>query len=309
MNARHVSGYLVVAAIVAGTASYDMRIAQPVKRGASLVIAADFHMHGAGADGILSPVGLLLVARHRGLGALAVTNHNQILLARITRWIARRVGGPTVLVGEEISAPGFHLIGVGLTKRVFWKQSAIDAIRVVHAQGGVAIAAHPFVEQWRAFDSAALRELDGAEVLHPAAIASARAAAEFRSFYERANADRHRVAAIGSSDGHWKAVSRFLRTQVFAGDESEAAILESVRNAKTVVFDTTGRGIGDPQLIAMLAAAPIAQSRSDERFHDATMVDAISRICGLAGLIGLVVLRVDRDGQRPHVGYITAGLA
>jgi hypothetical protein len=214
-----------------------------------------------------------------------------------------------VLVGEEITAPGFHLIGVGLTKRVFWKQSAIDAIRAVHAQGGVAIAAHPFVEQWRAFDSAALRELDGAEVLHPAAIASATAAAEFRSFYERANANTHRVAAIGSSDGHWKAVSRFLRTQVFAEDGSEAAILESVRNAKTVVFDTTGRAIGDPELISMLAAAPIAQPRSDERFQDATVVDAIGRICGLVGLIGLVALRVAGDGQRPHVGKITAGSA
>ena len=291
MNARHVCGCLVVAAVVAGTASYDVRTPQAVVRDGRLVIAADFHMHGAGADGILSPVGLVLMARHRGLGAFAVTNHNQILLARIARWIARVLGGPTVLVGEEITAPGFHLIGMGLTRRVYWNQSAVDAIRDVHAQGGVAIAAHPSVEQWRAFDSAALRALDGTEVEPPAAIASTRAAAEFRSFYERANTNAHHVAAIGSSDGHWKAVSGFLRTLVFARDQSETAILESVRNAKTVVYDNTGHAFGDPELLTMLAAAPIAQPRSDEWFPNAGVFDAITRISGLVGLIGLVVLR------------------
>jgi hypothetical protein len=49
-----------------------------------------------------------------------------------------------VVLGEEISTLNGHLIGLYLTERVPPGPSARESIRVVHDQGGVAVAAHPF---------------------------------------------------------------------------------------------------------------------------------------------------------------------
>ncbi len=64
--------------------------------------------------------------------------------------------GPIVIVGQEVTARGFHVIAAGIEERVSWRTSAADVIRAVHAQGGVAIAAHPVRRFWPAWDDEAL---------------------------------------------------------------------------------------------------------------------------------------------------------
>jgi hypothetical protein len=290
MGARSVCVCLILVGLAGGTLSYVRHDSSIVTRDGRRVIAADFHVHGAGADGVLSPFGLVILARHRGLGAFAVTNHNQIMLARVTRSIARRLGGPTVLVGEEITGKGFHLIGVGLTKRVDWNQSPVGAIRAIHAQNGVAIAAHPVARYWPSFDASALALLDGTEVLHPIAIDSPTHRSELRSFYERAKADGHRVSAVGSSDYHWRSAPNVCRTFVFVRDESAAAILDALREARTVVYDDLGEPLGDPQLAAELAQVPLPTT-PDDSFAAASLADRITRLCALLGIAGLIALR------------------
>ena len=76
------------------------------------------------------------------------------------------MGGPTVLVGEEITARRWHLIGVGIRDTVSWRQPLEAAIDAVHAQGGVAILAHPVDIYRSALNDAARTTLDGTEVRH-----------------------------------------------------------------------------------------------------------------------------------------------
>ena len=52
---------------------------------------------------------------------------------------------------------------------------AREAIRAVHDQGGVAIAAHPMPGSWTTKDDEALRLMDGDEVAHPGVIRASRA--------------------------------------------------------------------------------------------------------------------------------------
>ena len=50
---------------------------------------------------------------------------------RVARWFSGKIGGPAVLVGEEITAPRWHLIGVGLRETVAWRQPLEAAIAAV----------------------------------------------------------------------------------------------------------------------------------------------------------------------------------
>jgi hypothetical protein len=236
-------------ALAAGTAADRPRAEPPLTLGGYRVLAADFHVHsGVFSTGALAPWDLVLEARRQGLDALAITPHNQVWPARLGRWASRALGGPRVIVGEEVRSFGYHLIAVGIERRVSWDQPASAAIDDIHAQGGVAIAAHPVRAYWPAYDTAAMARLDGAEVLHPAAYLSEKARLQMEQFFAR-----RRLTAIGSSDYHGLGRLGMCRTYVFVTDESEAAILEALRAARTVVRDREGRLHGDPALVRLAA--------------------------------------------------------
>jgi hypothetical protein len=95
------------------------------------------------------------------------------------------------------------------------------------------------------------------------------------------------VAAIGSSDFHGLGVMGLCRTYVFAGDNSEHAILEALRAHRTVVFGEGGRAYGDPALLPfadrLRDRAPASNSRGGP-------LDWVSRVTGIAGLAGLLFL-------------------
>ena len=48
------------------------------------------------------------------------------------------------MVGEEISTLNGHLLGLWLAERVPQGLTALRTIELIHAQGGLAVAAHPF---------------------------------------------------------------------------------------------------------------------------------------------------------------------
>src|SRR5207245_6651367 len=102
-----------------------------------------------------------------GLDVIAITGHNQVSDGKVGRWFSGLVGGPTVLVGHEILSPGHHVIGVGTEDVLDSMLSVAAQVDAIHRQGGVAIAAHPVRAFWPAYDDAAMRKLDGAEICHP----------------------------------------------------------------------------------------------------------------------------------------------
>jgi len=106
---------------------------------------ADLHVHSLYSDGGQTPEAIVRAAAGR-LDVVAITDHDDIAGAVRARDFARRHAalGVDVVVGEEISTLNGHLLGLYLSERVPPGLSARDAIRRVHAQGGLAVAAHPF---------------------------------------------------------------------------------------------------------------------------------------------------------------------
>ena len=271
---------LLLVAVAAGTWSDRARVRPPMSLGGYRVLAADFHVHSTfpGAA-LLGPWDLVLEARRQGLDAFALTPHNQIVSARIGRWFSRLVGGPTVIVGEEVRRLRYHLIAAGIEQRIAPSMRAAEAIADVHRQGGVAIAAHPIAEFWPAYSSAALAELDAAEVMHPRAFFDPQIRLELQQFLRRGQ-----MTSIGSSDYHGVGALGLPRTYVFTTDQSEAAILDALREGRTVVYGVEGEAYGDSTLIQLAATDGRLPIRSPDDRRGMTLA-VISRLTGILALL------------------------
>jgi hypothetical protein len=120
MTRRHkVVAGLLAAGLVAGTLS-DRPV--PTGRramGGYEVLVGDFHVHSfPGSWGLLSPWDDVIEARRQGFDVIAMTPHNHIWVAKTGRWFADLVGGPIVIVGEEIAHADYHLIAVGIERTI-----------------------------------------------------------------------------------------------------------------------------------------------------------------------------------------------
>jgi hypothetical protein len=251
----------------------------PKTMGEYHVLTGDFHIHMFPLDAsTLAPWDVVVEARRRGLDVIALTGHNHTWTAQIGRWFSQVTGGPLVLVGEEIITPPYDMVAVGLQNTVDWRGTAAEQIAAIHRQGGVAIAAHPLRVAWPSYDEAAMRELDGAEVLHPMAFVGAQFAAELREFYERKT-----LTAIGSSDFHGTSFPGFSRTYVFVHEVTERAVVEALRHRQTIAVDRDGHSYGDPELIRIAAAnGGLPPSGVVPQF---SVWSSLSRIAALAGML------------------------
>ena len=116
-----------------------------LRRRASFTGRADLHVHSLYSDGGQAPEAIVRAAAGR-LDVVAITDHDEVAGALRARDFAREHPelGVDVVVGEEISTLNGHLLGLYLSERVEPGLAACDTIRLIHAQGGLAVAAHPF---------------------------------------------------------------------------------------------------------------------------------------------------------------------
>ena len=108
---------------------------------------ADLHIHTLASDGTASVAEILdRVEREAVLDVIAITDHERIDAALAARRMAEDGGMRVrVVVGEEISTRGGHLLGLFLERPVPRLRSLRWSVAAVHEQGGIAIPAHPLV--------------------------------------------------------------------------------------------------------------------------------------------------------------------
>ena len=274
-GARRIAWALVAAGVAIGTFTDRVPERAPLELGGYRVLAGDFHAHPAPLSG--SPVAawdMTLEARRQGLDVIAITPQNGALAGKIGRWFAERTGGPIVIAGEELHGPRYHMIALG-AGYLSWRHGAREAIDEIHRQGGLAIAAHPMVEAWAAYDDATARRLDGAEVMQPFVDVAPERAGELRQFWQRSGA-----AAIGSSDWHGLGPLGLHRTYLFVREASAAGVFEAIRARRTVVLDGD-RAYGDPALVGFAPQLPRAPA----------WPSPVGGAITIVGLAALVVLR------------------
>jgi hypothetical protein len=279
---------------VSGSAADRLPRRQAVRAGEYLVLSGDFHVHASPGDGALTPWMLRREAARAGLDVIAVTNHNQSFTGRLAGRISQIDDGPLLLAGEEITNPAYHMIAVGIERAVNGAQvSAAAAIADVHAQGGVAIAAHPSRRYHAYDDDSILAMLDGAEAMHSDVHRDRVFRAALEAFYARARRVNPDIAAIGSSDFHMMppTIGR-CRTYLFVRERTKAAVLDAIRSGRTLAVDGDGRIAGDPTLIQLLGEVKPA-GRVDAH----PIWRRVSVAMAWLGALGLILLELRVDAS------------
>jgi len=109
------------------------------------LIDVDLHMHTDHSNDCVTPVEVLLAtARERGLGAIAVTDHNEISGALEARDKAAEFG-VKVIVGEEVkTADQGEVIGLFIEEKIPRGMTLEETIAEIRRQGGLVYVPHPF---------------------------------------------------------------------------------------------------------------------------------------------------------------------
>src|SRR5205085_1299479 len=194
------------------------------------LIDVDLHMHTDHSFDCATPVEVLLAeARARGLGAIAITDHNEISGAHEAR---AKADGIKVIVAEEIKTGNQgEVIGLFIEEKIPRGLTLAETIAEIKRQGGLVYVPHPFDRLHAVPDYehllGVLDDVDAIEVFNPRV-----AIAEFNEEAVRFAA-KYRIPAGAGSDAHVPQGlgSVRIRMRDFDGPEE---FLESLRDADII---------------------------------------------------------------------------
>jgi len=106
-------------------------------------IKLDLHIHSEARGKVfINAKQLEDSLRNNRLDGVAITNFNDISHAL---WLKEKLKDFIVIVGQEMWTEDGHIVGLGLRKRIDDFKSAKKTIELIHAQGGLSVAVHPFL--------------------------------------------------------------------------------------------------------------------------------------------------------------------
>jgi hypothetical protein len=194
------------------------------------LIDVDLHMHTDHSYDCATPVEVLLAeARTRGLGAIAVTDHNEISGALEAR---AKANGIKVIVGEEVKTKEQgEVIGLFIEEKIPRGMTLQETIAEIKRQGGLVYVPHPFDRMHSVPDYehlvAVIDDVDAIEVFNPRIAIS-----EFNEEAVRFAA-KYRIPGGAGSDAHVPQGlgSVRIRMRDFNGRDE---FLESLRDADII---------------------------------------------------------------------------
>src|SRR6476620_3171591 len=186
-------------------------------------------MHTDHSSDCATPVDVLLAtARDAGLGAIAVTDHNEISGAHDARAKAAEFG-VKVIVAEEIkTADQGEVIGLFIEEKIPRGLTLAETIAEIKRQGGLVYVPHPFDRLHSVPDYEHLleivEEIDILEVFNPRVALTA-----FNEEAERF-ASKYRIVPGAGSDSHVAQGLGSVRVRIHDFDGPEE-FLEAMRDA------------------------------------------------------------------------------
>jgi predicted metal-dependent phosphoesterase TrpH len=194
------------------------------------LIEVDLHMHTDHSGDCATPVEVLLqTARDRGLGAIAITDHNEVSGALEAAEIAKGMDDLKVIVAEEVkTAQQGEVIGLFLREKIPKGLSMAETVAAIREQGGLVYVPHPFDRFHSVPDYEHLldivEEVDLLEVFNPRVALTA--------FNEEAVrfAGKYRIVPAAGSDSHVAQGLGSVRQRIHDFD-GPAEFLEAMRDA------------------------------------------------------------------------------
>jgi len=226
-------------------------------------IDVDLHMHTDHSHDCATPVEVLLAAaRAQGLGAIAVTDHNEVSGALEAAAKAADYG-VKVIVGEEVkTAHQGEVIGLFLKEKIPRGLTLAETVAEIRRQGGVVYVPHPFDRMHAVPDYEHLldvvEDVDAIEVYNPRVAIG--------SFNEEAArfAAKYRILAGAGSDAHVTQGLGSVRVRMpdFDGPDE---FLEALRAAEIATKPSSLLYVQALKFLETKATPPGARERRRER--------------------------------------------
>jgi predicted metal-dependent phosphoesterase TrpH/glycosyltransferase involved in cell wall biosynthesis len=233
------------------------------------LIDVDLHMHTDHSHDCATPVEVLLAtAREQGLGAIAVTDHNEVSGALDAAAKAGRFGVKVIVAEEVKTAEQGEVIGLFLKEKIPRGLTLAETVAEIKGQGGLVYVPHPFDRMHSVPDYEHLLtivpDIDAIEVYNPRVAIG--------SFNEEAArfAHKYRIVAGAGSDSHVAhgLGSVRLRMHDFDGPEE---FLESLRGAEIVTKPSSLLYVQALKFLETKATPPGARrARRERRVRRAT---------------------------------------
>jgi len=189
-------------------------------------IKLDLHVHSESFGKTLIDADQLRESlKQNRLDGVAITNFFNISHAL---WLKEKIKEYVIIVGQEIWTKDGHIVGLELRKKIPDCRSAEETIALIHEQGGIAIAVHPYLRLGLGEKTLCL-PVDGVEVYN-ALIGGffvynylAKRMAQKMKVVQLASTDTTDASSIGRS-----------YTEVVCSNSN--SILETIRSGKVRLF-------------------------------------------------------------------------
>jgi hypothetical protein len=199
----------------------------------------DLHLHTRqySPDSIIAPQELLKRAKAAGLDGVVITEHDILWPADELAALQKHDPSLVVLAGIEVTTREGDVLVYGVSDGTPFARgmSMADCCRAAHAQGGAAVAAHPY--RWgQNFDQimrAHQPELDGLEVMSNNMDAGLRRRAA-------ALLARLRLTGLGNSDGHEPEVVGCCYTDFADPIRDNASLVAAIQSRRATAHERRG---------------------------------------------------------------------
>lgn len=191
----------------------------------------DPHIHSTySSDSTASPKDIIKKARSIGLDAIAVADHNTIKGSLATIEEAKGIKDFVVIPAMEISSSKGHIVALGIKEDVQQGLSPQDTVEKIREQGGIAVAAHPFVSYREGLcDHVKNLDIDAIETLN------SRYVFGYSNWRAKNLAEKRGIPELGSSDAHFIGAIGSCVTEL-ESDFSYENIIDVILSGKTNVF-------------------------------------------------------------------------
>lgn len=191
----------------------------------------DPHIHSTySGDSTASVQDIVKYSRKIGLDAIAIADHNSLKGSQEAIKEFGNMEDLVIIPAMEVSSGKGHIVAMGISEEIPKGLSPEETVELIRVQGGIAIAAHPFVSYREGlFTNVNFVDVDAMETLNSRYIFG------YSNWRARNLAKEKNIPQIGASDAHFLGAIGRCVTELEA-DFTVDDIIQGILSGKTNVF-------------------------------------------------------------------------
>ena len=191
----------------------------------------DTHIHSTySPDSSSSVAEIVKYSRKIGLDAIAIADHDTMKGSMEAKDRFKGLKDFVIIPAMEISTNKGHIVALGIKEGIGPGLDPKEKVELIRDQGGIAVAAHPFVRYREGlFSRISSLDVDALETLNSRYIFG------YSNWRARKMAEETKIPQLGASDAHFLGAIGSCVTELEADFDVES-ILEVILSGKTNVF-------------------------------------------------------------------------